>query len=48
MLLARHRYRVTGSGGVEHDEPIDSGSVTWPAGQEPAVEFRPVQVRVPY
>jgi hypothetical protein len=35
-------------GGVEHDEPIDSRSVTWPAGQEPPVEFRPVEVLVPF
>ena len=35
-------------GGVEHDEPIDCRSVTWPAGQEPSVEFRPVEVLVPF
>ena len=35
-------------GGIEHDEPIDCRAVTWPAGQEPSVEFRPVQVLVPF
>ena len=49
MLLARHWHRVTGIVVVSNmTSPSNSRSVTWPAGQEPPVEFRPVEVLVPF